>query len=110
MLPISSSPMVQPASSHHFRNSARPSASASVTVWRLLPPATPGPIFAISIRLSHSRSPSMRMFFPGALITLLLSLEFDLDEAHRSIAAVDDIVLDPRRPAIGRASGHLHPP
>ena len=45
MVPIASTPTVQPAASHQRRNSARPSASASVRVWRLLPPATPGPIF-----------------------------------------------------------------
>ena len=51
-----------PAASHQRRNRARPSPSASVRVWRLLPPATPGPIFAISIRLSHSRPPLVRRF------------------------------------------------
>jgi hypothetical protein len=58
--------MVQPAASHQLWNSARPSASSSVSVWRLLPPATPGPILAISIRLSQRRSPLIFRFSPGA--------------------------------------------
>ena len=61
-------PSLSPAASHQRRNSARPSASASVRVWRLLPPATPGPIFAISMRQSHSRAPSILRFSPGASI------------------------------------------
>src|SRR6056297_752481 len=71
MLPRPSSPIVQPAASHQDWNRARPSASASVRVWRLLPPATPGPILAISIRLSHSRSPLILRFSPGAAIVLV---------------------------------------
>ncbi len=66
MVPIRSIPMVQPAASHQSRNSPRPWASASVRVCRSLPPAMPGPICAICIRLSHSRPPSMVRFAPGA--------------------------------------------
>ncbi len=57
MLPILSTVMLQPASWHHFTKRSRPSRSKSVSARRQLPPATPGPIFAISMRLSHSRSP-----------------------------------------------------
>ena len=59
---------VSPAASHQRLNSARPSPSASVRVWRLLPPATPGPIFAISMIVSQSRAPSILRFSPGAAI------------------------------------------
>src|SRR5690606_37723505 len=68
MVPILPTPMVRPASSHQRLNSSRPSLSASVSVWRLLPPATPGPIFAICISESHKRSGLIRRFSPGAAI------------------------------------------
>ena len=48
---------------------ARPSPSSSVTVWRLLPPATPGPILAISMRLSQRRSPSTVMLAVGSVMS-----------------------------------------
>ena len=66
IVPIGSTPSVSPAASHQRRNSARPSPSASVSVWRLLPPATPGPISAISMIESQSRAPSILRFSPGA--------------------------------------------
>src|SRR5689334_286785 len=68
MVPIWSTPIESPAASHQDLKSARPSLSESVSVWRLLPPAIPGPIFAISIRESHKRSELIRRFSPGAAI------------------------------------------
>src|SRR3546814_9431064 len=60
MLPILSTAMAQPASLHQRTKRSRPSRSKSLSARRQLPPATPGPIFAISIRLSHRRSPFTR--------------------------------------------------
>src|SRR5690606_35244534 len=68
MVPILTTPIVSPASSHHLANSLRPSASASVRVWRLLPPAIPGPIVAISMIESHRRSELILRFSPGAVM------------------------------------------
>ena len=66
IVPIWSTPISSPAASHQRLNRCRPSPSSSVSVWRLLPPATPGPIFAISISESHKRSGLIRRFSPGA--------------------------------------------
>ena len=71
MVPMESTATVMPAASHHFLKRSRPSLSESVSVWRLLPPRTPGPIFAISMSESHRRSPLMRRLSEGiAMLSL----------------------------------------
>src|SRR5215470_16187399 len=62
MLPILSTPMVQPASVHHFTNRSRACLSRSVSASRRTPPFSVAPIFAKSIRLCQRRSLLMRMF------------------------------------------------
>src|SRR5581483_3481721 len=58
MLPILSILMVQPAFLHQAMKRSRASRSRSVKARRQTPPFAVAPILAISIRLSHSRSPS----------------------------------------------------
>src|SRR3954469_18919588 len=82
MVPIWSSPMLMPAPSHQFLNSVRPLASSSVSVCRLLPPATPGPISASAWIESHSRSGLIRRFSPCAAIgALFLAREAEFGAA-----------------------------
>ncbi len=56
IVPIRSTVTVMPAFSHHFWNRVRLSRSRSVKVSLLTPPLGVAPIWAISMRLSHSRS------------------------------------------------------
>src|SRR5690349_13235429 len=58
MLPILSILMLQPAWRHQSMKRSRAWRSRSVKARRQTPPLAVAPIFAISIRLSHSRSPS----------------------------------------------------
>ena len=62
MLPILSMPTLQPASSHQRTKRSRAALSTSVSASRQTPPFSVAPIFAISIRLAHRRSPSTLMF------------------------------------------------
>src|SRR5437762_2934303 len=61
MLPIVSMVMLQPAWVHHVWNRSRAWRSRSVKARRQTPPFSVAPILANSIRLSHSRLPSIRM-------------------------------------------------
>src|SRR3546814_11027416 len=105
MLPILSTAMEQPASWHQRTKRSRPSRSSSLSARRQLPPATPGPIFAISMRLSHRRSPfTFRFLRLTASIVCLLSrllaegIARVLGPVHVALAVVDldhgDAALD----------------
>ena len=87
--------MVRPASSHHVLKRARPLASSSVSVWRLLPPATPGPISAISWMESHRRSP------------LILRLSVGFGHRHSQISVSRCIGLRPAVPEELPSVAHL---
>ena len=67
MLPILSIRTVQPASSHQRTNRSRAALSTSVSASRQTPPLSVAPIFAISMRLAHRRSPSTLMFRTASL-------------------------------------------
>src|SRR5215475_12793809 len=72
MLPILSILMVQPAFLHQAMKRSRASRSRSVSARRQTPPFCVAPIFAISIRLSHSRSPSTLRLVATRLSSSLL--------------------------------------
>src|SRR5882672_7690866 len=85
MLPILSTPIVQPASLDQRTNRSRACLSRSVSASRFTPPFSVAAILSNNIRLSHNRSLLMRMF----VVTHFSQVEPQSHKGHEETPALN---------------------